>query len=108
MLGNLGGMMKQMQEAQRKMQQMQEELAEMRLEASAGGGLVTCMVDGVGNVLDLTIDGAKLGLDADDAELLQDSVLAAVQEAVRAAQESGRKKLEAITGGMGLPPGLGL
>jgi hypothetical protein len=108
MFGNLGGMMKQVQEAQRKAQKMQEELAAARFEASAGGGLATCVVDGLGNVLDLAIDGAKLGLSAEDAELLTDTVLAAVQEAVRTAHESSAAQLADLTGGLGLPPGLGL
>jgi DNA-binding YbaB/EbfC family protein len=107
MLGNLGGMMKQLQEAQRKAARMQEELAQVRLEASAGG-LVTCTVDGTGQVLDIRIDTAKLGLDAEDGELLQDAVLAAVQEAIATAQENAQRALADLTGGLKLPGGLGL
>ena len=79
----------------------------MTLEASAGG-LVTCRVNGVKEILDLTIDGAKLGLDPDDAELLQESVLAAVQGALRAADERAKAAMEEITGGLPIPPGFGI
>ena len=107
MFGNLGNLMKQVQQAQKKAAKIQDELAELTLEASAGG-LVTCRVNGVKEILDLTIDGAKLGLDPDDAELLQESVLAAVQEALRAADEQAKAAMEEITGGLPIPPGFGI
>jgi DNA-binding YbaB/EbfC family protein len=108
MLKNLGGMMKQLQEAQKRATQIQEELAETRIETSAGGGLVTCVVDGMGQVMDLKVNGEALGLDADDTEMLQDTILAAVQEAVRTAQEQTREKMDELTGGLPLPPGFGI
>lgn len=108
MFGNLGNLMKQVQQAQKKAAKVQDELAETTIESSAGGGLVTCRVNGVKELLDLTIDGAKLGLDPDDTELLQDSVLAAVQEALRAADEKAKAAMEEITGGLPIPPGFGI
>lgn len=106
MLGGLGGMMKQIQEAQKRAERMQAEMADARIEASAGG-LVTCVVDGMGLVQSITIDGTKLGLSEDDTELLQDAVMAAVGAAVETAQSKAKGAMNELTGGLKLPGGLG-
>ena len=107
MLGGLGGMMKQLQEAQKRAERMQAEMADARIEASAGG-LVTVVVDGLGILQTLTIDGPKLGLSPEDTELLQDAVMAAVDAAVETAQKKAKGTLDELTGGLKLPPGMGL
>ena len=99
-------MMKQVQEMQRKMEQAQEELAVETVEASAGGGMVTVVISGALEVKDVTIKPEAV--DPDDVEMLQDLVIAATNEALRAAQELASTKLGGATGGIDLPniPGL--
>jgi hypothetical protein len=98
---NFGKMMKQAQAMQVKMAEMQEQLKEEKVEASAGGGMVRVVMTGDMQVRSITIDPAAI--DADDVELLQDMVTAAVNEAVRAAQEVASAKMAAITGGVSMP-----
>lgn len=102
MMGNIGNLMRQLMDAKKR----GEELAEKRFEASAGGDLVKVVSDGLGTLLEVTIDGAALGLDADDTELLQDAILAAVQEVTGEAQAQGAEIMRDLTGGLNLP-GLG-
>ena len=97
--GNLQSMMKQAQQMQ---QRLQEEIAAIRVEASAGGGMVTVKMDGQKNCLGVTIDPEAAG----DAEMLQDMVMAAFNEAVRKVEEETKKKTAGMLGGMGLPPGM--
>ena len=99
-------MMKQVQEMQRKMAQAQEELAVETVEASAGGGIVTVVITGSLEVRQVTIKPEAV--DPDDVEMLQDLVVAATNEALRAAQELASTKLGGATGGIDLPnmPGL--
>lgn len=97
-------MMKQMQKMQQDMARAQEELAQQTVEASAGGGAVTAKVSGGLELLDVTIDPAVV--DPEDVELLQDTVVAAVNEAMRKAQEMVQERLGSVTGslsGLGLP-----
>jgi DNA-binding YbaB/EbfC family protein len=103
---NLNKMMKQVQEMQAEMMKAQEQLKDETVEASAGGGMVTVKITGDLEFKEIKIDPAALeGGDADDVELLQDMVLAAVNEAVRSAQELANRKLGGLVGGLG---GLGL
>jgi nucleoid-associated protein EbfC len=99
-------MMKQIQEMQRKMAQAQEELAVATVEATAGGGVVTVVCTGSLEVKEVHIKPEAV--DPDDVEMLQDLVVAAVNEALRAAQELANEKLGGATGGLDLPniPGL--
>ncbi len=99
-------MMKQVQEMQRKMAQAQDELAVETVEASAGGGMVTVVITGSLEVREVHIKPEAV--DPDDVEMLQDLVVAATNEALRAAQELASQKLGGATGGMDLPniPGL--
>lgn len=100
---DMNQMMRQVQQMQAEMQKAQESLKDEVVQASAGGGMVTVRVSGELEVLELRIDPAAV--DPDDLELLQDMVQAAVNEALRSAQEVAASKLGAATGGLG---GLGL
>lgn len=100
---NMQQMMKQLQKVQRDMLAAQESLKDEVVDASAGGGMVKVQVSGDLHVKSITI--AREAVDPDDVELLQDMVLAAVNEALRAAQELAASKLGGLAGGLG---GLGL
>lgn len=97
--GNMQAMMKQAQQMQ---QRLQEEIAAIRVEASAGGGMVTVKMDGQKHCTGVTIDPEAAG----DAEMLSDMVMAAFNEAVRKVEDETQKKTSSMLGGMGLPPGL--
>jgi len=99
-------MMKQVQEMQRKMAQAQEELAVETVEATAGGGMVAVVMTGALEVKEVRIKPEAV--DPGDVEMLQDLVVAATNEALRAAQDLASSKLGGATGGMDLPniPGL--
>jgi nucleoid-associated protein EbfC len=96
-----GNMMKQAQKMQAKMAEMQEQLKDEVLDASAGGGTVKVTITGELEVKSITIDPAAV--DPDDVELLQDMTTAAVNEAIRAAQELQQRRMAEITGGMNIP-----
>ncbi|MBW4828455.1 MAG: YbaB/EbfC family nucleoid-associated protein [Clostridiaceae bacterium] len=100
-MGNMGGMMKQVQKMQKEMAQLQEKLEEKEIEASAGGGAVTAVANGKKQVVSITIDEDVV--DPDDIEMLQDLVLAAVNEALRSAEDYVSKEMQKITGGMNIP-----
>ena len=102
---NMNAMLKQVQKMQADMAKAQEELKNEVVEASSGGGMVTVKVSGDLEVREVRID--PQAVDPDDVELLQDMVLAAVNEGVRAAQELAANKLNAATGGLAGPGGLG-
>ena len=92
-------MMKQAQAMQEKMQQ---EIGQIRVEGSAGGGMVLIKMDGHKNMLGVVIDKEVAG----DVEMLQDMVLAASNDAVKKVEEQTQQKMGGMLGGMGLPPGL--
>jgi DNA-binding YbaB/EbfC family protein len=100
---NMQQLLQQAQKMQQQMMEAQEALKDEVVDASAGGGMVTVQVTGDLVVKSITID--QQAVDPDDVELLQDMVLAATNEALRAAQELAANKLGGITGGLG---GLGL
>jgi DNA-binding YbaB/EbfC family protein len=100
---NMNQMMKQLQKVQQDMLAAQESLKDEVVEASAGGGMVKVEVTGDLNVKSITI--SKQAVDPDDVELLEDMVLAAINEALRSAQELAASKLGGLAGGLG---GLGL
>ena len=99
MPGNMQAMMRQAQQMQ---QRLQEEIAQIRVEASAGGGMVTVKMDGQKNVLAVKIDPEVAG----DVEMLQDMVMAACNEAAKKVDGESQQKMGGMLGGMGLPPGL--
>lgn len=97
--GNMQAMMKQAQQMQ---QRLQEEIAQIRVEASAGGGMVTVKMDGTKKVLGVRIEPEA----ATDVEMLQDMVMAAFNEAHKRVEEETQSKMSGLLGGLGLPPGL--
>jgi len=102
---NMNQMMKQVQKMQADMAKAQAELANEVVEASAGGGMVTVKISGDLELKDLTIDPEAV--DPEDVDMLQDMVQAAVNEAIRSAQELAATKMSAATGGLGGAGGLG-
>jgi DNA-binding YbaB/EbfC family protein len=94
-------MMKQAQKLQSKMAKMQEELADRTVESSAGGGMVRAVVNGKQQLVSLEIE--KEVVDPEDVEMLQDLVLAAVNDALGRAQEMVSEEMNKLTGGMNLP-----
>jgi hypothetical protein len=101
----MANMLKQVQQMQADMVAAQEQLKNETVEASAGGGMVTVKMTGDLELKELTIDADAI--DPEDPEMLQDMVQAAVNEAIRAAQEMAATKMSGLTGGMDLG-GLGL
>jgi hypothetical protein len=93
--------MKQMEKLQEDMKAAQEQLAETRVEASAGGGVVTAVANGAGELVELRI--SPEAIDPEDVEMLQDLVLAAVREALEKGRQLQEEKLGGLAGGMGLP-----
>lgn len=100
-MGNMNKMMKQAQKMQKQMAELQEELEKREVEATAGGGMVKVVATGKQELKSIEIDPEAL--DPDDVELLQDMVLAAVNEALRKAQEMYQEEMKKITGGMNIP-----
>jgi nucleoid-associated protein EbfC len=94
-------MMKQAQKMQAKMAAVQEGLKDERLESSAGGGMVKVTISGELEILSIAIDPSAV--DPDDVEMLQDMVTAAVNEAIRSAQELAATRMNDVTGGMNIP-----
>ncbi len=97
--GNMQNMMRQAQQMQEKMQQ---EIALIRVEATAGGGMITVKMDGQKNLLNVKIDPEVAG----DVEMIQDMIVAACGEAVKQVEAQIQQKMGGMLGGMGLPPGL--
>jgi hypothetical protein len=91
-----------MQQAQQMQKRLQEEISQIRVEASAGGGMVSVQMSGQKNVLGVKIDPEVAG----DVEMLQDMVLAACNEAAKKVDEEIQQKTSGLLGGLGLPPGL--
>jgi DNA-binding YbaB/EbfC family protein len=95
-------MMRQVQQMQEKMNKVQAELEHETVEASSGGGAVRVVVTGSQKVLSVVIDPAA----ASDTEMLQDLVVAAVNEAMELSKQLAASKMQAVASGLGLPPGL--
>jgi DNA-binding YbaB/EbfC family protein len=100
---DMNKLMQQAQQMQEQMARVQDELANETVEASAGGGLVTVKATGAGEISEVKID--PKAVDPDDPELLEDMVLAAVNEALRSAQALAQSKMTQATGlgGLGIP-----
>lgn len=103
-MGDMGKMMKQVQKMQQDMAKMQEEVVLKTVEATAGGGMVKVVVNGKQEVQSLEIKPEAV--DPEDVEMLQDMILAAVNEGIRKSQDLVSSEMSKITGGMKLPPGL--
>lgn len=103
-MGNMAGMMKKVQKMQGDMAKMQEELKTRTLEVSAGGGAVKVIINGEKHIQAIKIDPSVV--DAEDVEMLEDLVIAAVNEAISKVDDLMAQEMGKITGGMNLPPGL--
>jgi len=97
----LGNLMKQAQMVQQKMGRVQEEMEGRQVEATAGGGMVTATVNGRQKLLSLKIDPQVV--DSDDVEMLQDLILAAVNEAINKSQKMMQEEMAKLTGGFNIP-----
>ncbi len=97
----MGNMMKQAQKLQAKMMKMQEELGEKTVEASSGGGMVKVVASGKQQVVSIQIE--KEVVDPEDVDMLQDLVLAAVNDALSKSQEMVSSEMGKLTGGMNIP-----
>ena len=100
----LGNIMKQLAKLQEDLAAVQEELAELRVQGSAGGGVVVATVSGTGELCDITI--APEAVDPEDVPMLQGLIVAAVREAQRQAAQTRQEKMSALTAGLPIPPGL--
>ena len=98
--GNMQQLARQAQKLQQQMTKMQEELEEREYEATAGGGVVTAKVNGKKELVALTIKPEAV--DPDDVEMLQDTVMAAINEALRTATETSEREMSKLTSGMNL------
>ena len=100
-MGNMNQLMKQAKKMQEQMAKLQEELEQKTVEASAGGGVVTVVANGKKEVTEIRI--APEAVDPDDVEMLQDLIMAAVNEALRQAEEMVQSEMNKITGGLSIP-----
>lgn len=98
---NFGNIMKQAKKMQERMAQLQDELASKKVDATAGGGMVSVTVNGKFELLSIKIE--KEVVNPDDVDMLQDLVVAAVNEGIRKAQEMAASEMGKITGGLQIP-----
>jgi DNA-binding YbaB/EbfC family protein len=99
--GNMNKMMKQVQKMQQDMMKLQEELAERNVESTAGGGAVKVIANGKNEIISIEIKPEAV--DPEDVEMLQDLITAAVNEALRKAQDMISQEMGKITGGLKIP-----
>jgi len=95
-------MQKMMQQAQKMQEQLQQQIAEIRVEASTGGGMVTVKMDGHKKLISIQIDPDAV----EDVEMLQDMIRGAVNEAAKRVDEESQSKMGGMLSGLGLPPGM--
>lgn len=100
----INNLMKQAQQMQDRVKKLQDEVGNKTVEASAGGGMITVVVNGRQEVLSIKIDPSVV--DRNEIEMLQDLVTAAVNEALRKSQDLMKDEMGRMTAGLGLPPGL--
>ena len=100
-LGDLGGLLRQAQKMQRQAAELQEELAKRTFEGKAGGGAVVAKVNGARQVLDIKINPEVV--DPEEAEMLEDLVCSALNDALRQVDETTQSEMQRLTGGLGLP-----
>jgi len=100
-MGNMNQLMKQAKKLQEQMAKLQEELEQMTVEASAGGGVVTVVANGKKEIVEVKI--APEAVDPDDVEMLQDLIVAAVNEALRRVDERVQEEMGKLTGGLSIP-----
>ncbi len=97
----MGNMMKQAQKLQAKMMKMQEELGDKTTEATAGGGMVKAVANGRQQIVSITIE--KEVVDPEDVEMLQDLIMAAINDALAKSQEMVSQEMGKLTGGLNIP-----
>ena len=97
-----GNMQQMMNQARQMQEKLAQEVAQIKVEATAGGGMVTVKMDGHKNLLAVKIEPEVAG----DVEMLQDMIVAACNEAVKKVDEQSQAKMGNMLGGMGLPPGM--
>ena len=100
-MGNMAGQFGLLQKMQKDMEKMQESLAKMTVEGTAGGGMVTATVNGRGELVGLAIE--KDIVNPDEVEMLQDLIVAAVNDGARKASELGKSEMSKLTGGLNIP-----
>ena len=100
---NMDKIMKQAQKMQAQMAKIQEELADEKVEANSGGGMVTVTANGQGEILSVRIDPEVSG--GQDVEMLEDLVVAAMNDALRRAEATAAERMSSVTAGLPLPPG---
>lgn len=103
---NLGNMLKEAQKMQARMGEMQQKMAEMEVEGGAGAGLVSVVLNGKGEMRKIKIDPSLMV--ADDVEILEDLIIAAVNDAKGKAEAQMQDEMQKLTGGLQLPPGMKL
>ena len=103
---NIGNMMKQAQELQKKMADAQENLKSIEVEGNAGGGLVKVIISAKGDVKRISID--KSIMKEEEKEIAEDLIVAAINDAKQKAEEVAKEEMKKITGGISLPPGMKL
>jgi DNA-binding YbaB/EbfC family protein len=101
MMGGMAGLMKQANQMQMKMKKLQEELATREFTGTSGGGAVAVKVNGDNKVLNITINPEVMK--AGDAEMLQDMVVSAINDALKTAKDTSSQEMAKITGGMNIP-----
>jgi DNA-binding YbaB/EbfC family protein len=99
--GNMNNLLKQAQKLQKQMEDMKEEIEKRTVEASSGGGAVTAVVTGKRELVDIKIKQEVV--DPDDVEMLQDLILAAINEALTKANEMMEQEMAKVTGGLSMP-----
>ena len=103
-MGHMAGMMKKVQKLQSQMKTMQEDLKKRTVEVTAGGGAVKVVINGDKELQSLVID--KAAVDPEDVEMLQDLVMAAVNESIKKVDDMMAAEMGKLTSGLGLPPGM--
>ena len=103
---NIGNMMKQAQQLQKKMSEAQEKLKSIEVEGISGGGMVKVIVNAKGDIKKIDID--KSIIDPNEKEMIEDLILAAINDAKRKAENVASEEMKNLTGGISLPPGFKL
>ena len=103
---NIGNMMKQAQQLQKKMAEAQDKLNEIEVEGSSGGGLVKVTATAKGNFKRISIDDSLIK--SDEKEILEDLIIAAINDAKQKGENAAQEAMKSLTGGLPLPPGMKL
>lgn len=98
---NMGKMMKQFKKTQQMMEKVQQELGQKEIESTSGGGAVKVLINGQQEILDITID--PIAVDPEDVEMLEDLILAAMNDALRESKALYEKEIAKLTGGLNIP-----